>query len=170
LFKDLMVGQVRQDLVLYLAEDGILPAKMIFYKAGADRLVDKPNWFWTATTVEAIQGRNFPIKSRSVDYQTDVVGGGRESTREITVQKVEFGKTYPASTFWREIDPQATVFDNVAGKIISPKVLPPETKAVVANPIRVEPVMDDSNYLTLSGLLIGAVALGAGLVLSLRRS
>ncbi len=171
LFKNLMWGQVRQDLVLHLAEDGILPAKLIFYKAGADRLVDKPFWSWTATTVETIQGRNIPIKSRMVDYQTDVVGGGgQESTREITIQKVEFGKSYPPTAFWREIDDRAIVFDNVAGKVIEPKVRPTTLTAVVNDPIRVEPVTDNSNLLMMSGLMIGVAALISGMVLWFRRA
>ena len=168
LFKDIHWGQVRQDLVLHLAEDDILPHKMIFYKNEAARLTNKPLWTWSATKVESIQGKNIPTKSRRVNYETD--SSEREMCAgEITVQKVEFGKTFPQSTFWRENDPRATVFDSLIGKITPPKVLAVETNAVVGKPIHVDPVSSDSNYYIEGGLAIIAAALGLGLVRWLRR-
>ena len=105
-----------------------------------------------------------------VDYQSDVVGGGQKTTKEITIKKIEFGKTYPATTFRREIDSRATVFNHVTGKVSNIQVTPVEATTIPANAVRVEPVTDYSSVLILSGLLLGLASIGTAAKLWFRRS
>ncbi len=168
LFKDMLWGQLRQSLVLHLAKDGIFPHLMIFYKSEEDRLNDRPLWTWSASTIESVRGKPIPIKSRHTYYNPDRPGL-ETSVTEIIVRKVDFGESFPKSTFWREGDTKTTVFDAVKGKITPPSVQPTEAKTVVNNLVRVAPETDYSSYLATGGLTLGAAALIAGLVLWFRR-
>ena len=170
LFENLMWGKIRQDLVLHLAGDQILPTRLTFYKTGTDRLVGKPLWSWMATAVEVIQGRKFPVKSQLVDYLTDDPIHQGEWVSKMTIESVSFGKSYPAATFRRDVDDRAMVFDHVKDKVIFPKVQPITPQAAVINPIRVEPVTDNSNAMMMSGVILGLATIGTGTALWLRRS
>ena len=171
LFGDLMWGQIRQDLVLHLAEDQVLPTQLTFYKAGTDRSVGKPLWSWMATEVEVIQGTKFPVKSQLVDYLRDAPAlQGQEWIREAVVETVSFGKSYRAATFRRSVDDRSMQFDHVNDKVIFPKVQVTAPQTIGANPIRVEPVADNSGALMMSGVMVGMATLGVGTALWLRRS
>ena len=168
LFRDVIWGQMRQIEELHLAEDGLIPARLVCFKDEEDRLAAKPLWSWTVTEERVINGHPFPIRGRLVSCNANQPGVEEGST-EMTVTRVEFGKTYPPTTFWREADARARIYDAVKGKITPPKVTPTPPKAViVANPIRAEQDPGSSSFAT-GSLALGVVLLLTGLGLWLRR-
>lgn len=167
LFKDVFWSQVRQDLVIHLAEDGILPHRMISYNGDEARLGDRPSWKWEAIDLKSVQGKSIPVKSRLVGYDRDHLKR-ESSSRVVSVRKVEFGKPFPSKTFVRSLDSRAVIIDSVKGKITPPSARPFTEKAVVNSPIRVLPDTDYSGYLGYGGLAIGISVLVVALVLRVR--
>ena len=165
LFKEVNWGQGRQDFVVHLAEDGIIPHIVLAYKDEASRLKDTPIWSWRVVDTSIVAGHAFPMKTRLVGF--DQTNPRREdSIVETAVETVEFGKIHPVSDFWQEVVVKPTTLDG-AVSTVKPSTIQP---VPVGNPIRVSPAADYAGYLSVGGLILGFVLLIAGIVLWIRRA
>ncbi len=163
-----------QAQVIILDEATGIPMKIDGFRNEADRQNQKPWWTWTASSLEQINGRTFPIKSKTSNYDAD---GNLMLSTEYDVQSIKFNQSYAASTFWPVYQPEAMVYDNIEQRVIAeptPKPLPPPAPpvppVVTTKTIEAVPPADWSS--TVSPLALGlgvAVLLAAGVLLWRRR-
>lgn len=107
------------DLAYTLDRETATPLRVVCYPDAAAREQRKPSWVWEATSLDRVDGHPFVMNSELNAYQYPQAGISSEgsltpySTFVFTVEELSFDKSYPASTFWPEIQPGVPVWDQV---------------------------------------------------------
>ena len=167
LFKRVLWGKVEQDLVYSLDRETAIPLKVESFVPEADRQADRPDWAWSVTRLETVQGHPVAMESEHQTWSAAKVGSSRQLYRisKETVESIGFDR----STFWPKTTGEAPVIDSIAGKVKEPSkpALAPEVKAGTA--IRVAPETSWVPAISAGGLVLGVAVLIAGAFVWWRR-
>ena len=164
---------VTQDQVFYLDRQTSVPLKVDSFRDAAARQKGQVFGTWTARSFDRVQGLPMVLKSTQTAYAPD---GNLQFTWDFDVQSIEFGKDYPASTFWPVLRPGVTVLDSIANKAYQTpggQKSPQETRietAVAVQPIRAEVPRAWSSLAPGVTLGVGCAALLAAGVMWWRRA
>jgi hypothetical protein len=127
-----------------------------------DRQQLRPYSEWAATSLDTVQGKQFPLNSVFLQYDNKDPKNSLQIKTTIICppESIFFDKSYPDSTFWPKLDEETRVVDMIKGKIKMPssknihKNHSPDTPSIIAE----EPV-SFSNYIAKLLGLVGVVGL-----------
>jgi len=136
--------------------------KYYLFMNDKDRKEIRPYCEWAATSLDTVQGRQFPLNSVFLQYDNkDPMNSLQiKVTIKCPPDSIFFDKSYPETTFWPKLDDETKVVDMIKGKIKMPssknihKNHDPDTPSIIAE----EPV-SYSNYITKPLGLLGVVGL-----------
>jgi hypothetical protein len=105
--------EIPQDHVYFLDEATSIPLKVESYADETARTKKNPLWTWTAQSLDEVGHHFVPLKSKTISYGENAQP---DFTWVHTVVSIEFGKDFPASTFWPSLNPGVGVLDTIANK------------------------------------------------------
>ena len=136
---------VTQDQVFYLDRETATPLKVEAYHDEPSRQAKQPMWVWAATSLDRVQGHPVVLKSTEAASGPD---GTPVARWEFEVESIEFGREYPASTFWPTIQPGVGVWDSIKAKAYQAPgkreepAIPKEITESTAAPMSADPPSD----------------------------
>ncbi len=159
LFVNVSNGSTPLDIIYWLDRETAIPLKVEYFRHAKTGPDGKPHALWAAKSLDIVQGHPIALKSASVSYVLTGPDEGKSATRnEIVVDRVEYDKEYPASTFWPQLTPEISVIDRVRSTNYFPPVKGgDQAKAQAGVPIRAE--VPTSGLFSASGIMMMAGAL-----------
>ncbi|WP_165072713.1 hypothetical protein [Paludisphaera rhizosphaerae] len=176
MFNDVLLGQVRQNLLYFLRRDDALPVRVESYD-GPDPATAHRLWIWESQKVDVVQGHPFVVKSELTQFNRD---GDVRMTTHSEVTHVAFNEKVGSETFRPSISPNVEVSDAATGKILTParkeadavpkapEAVPKTSEATGVVEVAEPPVGWDP-VLVYSCWGLGVALLAAGLALKIRR-
>lgn len=161
-----------QDLVYSLDRETATPLQVESFRSDADRQADRPDWAWSVTRLETVQGHPVALESEHRTWTVARAGSPYKlyRTSKETIESIVFDRDYAPSTFWPKVLGEARVINSITGKVTAPTQSPPanpETKAETA--IRVIPETSWVPATSSVVLGLGTAVLIASVVLWWRR-
>ena len=147
------------DLVYDLDQETGMPLTLSCFENEAKRNADLPAFVWTVTSFEKVDSsRYFPMKSNLKTYATEDGKATVRSEREIRVMEVKFNGEYPAAMFAPETRPEDTVWEEIEN-------VRKNFQTPTSTTIRVEAPSDTTRWAVWAALVVGIMAIAAGLYL-----
>jgi hypothetical protein len=165
LFEKVRWAMADQDLVYALDDDTGIPLSVTSYPVGQGQAPDaKSQWSWEARSLDTADG--YPYVKNSVSIMPH-----DPTPRPITVDRIVFNQTYPATQFQIKPDPGVLIIDEIRGKdSVAPGTpRPVSSTTAAAQPIVVAQPRSWTEQATPIFLGLGAVLLLSGAVLAWRR-
>jgi len=170
LFRHFEGAQDSRELVYWLDRETGITLRFEYYGTAALRSEGRPDHVWNAESIDEVGGHHLVLKSVLLQYNGKVPELKNLQMRyKAVTDEVKFDQAYPMTTFRPVVKPTATVIDMVKNTFVSPKTKSQPPTTSTAAPIR---AADDPGWgmtVSTAGLLLGASALGAGVLLWWRR-
>lgn len=159
----------QRHLVYWLDRETGITLRFEYYDDAKLRSGGRPDHVWNAQSLDDVGGRHLVMRSQVLQLDPEGTDPQRVLVQyDVITDEVVFDRDYPKSTFWPAVTKGTKVFDMIANKVIMPQ-RKPGPRATTATPIRaIDPDGWGLSYSTV-GLLLGAAALLAGLLLWWRR-
>ena len=163
---------VPQDQLFYLDEATSIPLKVEAFRNKEARENHRPLWVWVAKSLDKVQGHYVTLQSTQTAFGAD---GEPAMTWDFNVEKIEFDKDYPRSTFWPKIQPGVTVVDGIADKTYqTPGAKPPVPEearraSAPAQAVTAVPPVGWTPVISTASIWLGGATLVVGVGLWLRR-
>jgi|GEM_PF-5680525 len=155
-------------MVYWLDRETGITLRFEHYEDEKARAEGRPYYVWNAESLDEVGGRHLALKSELLHLDPKGPDPQRVLMQyKIATQEVAFDRDYPKSTFWPTITQNTKIIDMINNKIHSPQQM---QTSMPAKPIRAVDTPGWSPSLSTASLLLGAAALGAGLLLRLRRN
>ncbi|WP_169974202.1 hypothetical protein [Tautonia rosea] len=109
-----------QSLVYALDKETSVPLRVSAYNDPEFLDSGVPNWVWEAESLDRVGEHHYPKASKLSSYVIRNADGERPKAEldvvtAIRAEEVVFDASYPASTFWPDIQPGIRVFDLIEG-------------------------------------------------------
>ena len=159
------------DQVFFLDQKTAVPLKVETFLDKSAREEKRPAGVWEAKSLDSVQGHDLALKSSLTEFTKE----GKPSLRwELSVDRIEFNKEIPASTFQPVLQPGVTILDSTTKKMTQAPGGKPITSAdsataATTRPIEATPPRDWSSAVPATGFVIGLSCLAVGLVSWCRR-